>query len=85
MKWTKPYLEEELNRVCASPNPLVLMPLSFAADCLETLYDLDLVAARKAREAGVQKVVRVRVFNDDSRFARILANMVMENEHAVLI
>jgi len=81
IEWTGPYLENEIERLATSPEPLVLMPLSFAADCLETLYDLDHVAMERAREAGVESVVRVRVFNDDPSFARILAKLVTEKSH----
>jgi ferrochelatase len=85
VKWTGPYLEDELKRLCTSLQPLVLMPLSFVADCLETIYDLDLVAAKQAHEASVQMVVRVRAFNDDPRFARILTDLVLEKTHATLV
>ena len=81
VKWTEPYLEAELSRLCASSAPLVLMPLSFAADCLETIYDLDIVAATQALQAGVKKVVRIRAFNDDPEFARILAELAFTEEH----
>ena len=85
VKWTEPYLEDELKRLCKSQDPLVLMPLSFVADCLETIYDLDLVAARQARDAGVKKVIRARVFNDDSRFASVLTDLAVRKKHAVLL
>jgi ferrochelatase len=81
IEWTGPYLEHELERLAVSPDPLVIMPLSFAADCLETLYDLDHIAMERVRKAGVEGVVRVRVFNDDPEFARILASMTMEESH----
>jgi ferrochelatase len=81
VEWTGPYLENELERLAAHPEPLVIMPLSFAADCLETLYDLDYVAMETARKAGVESVVRVRVFNDDPEFARALATLVTEESH----
>ncbi len=81
MAWTQPYLEDELTRFCRTPEPLVIMPLSFVADCLETLYDLDIVAASKARKAGVTRVVRVGAFNQDPRFARVLARMVYEGSY----
>ena len=83
VEWTGPYLAKEIERLAASPEPLVLMPLSFAADCLETLYDLDHVAMESARKAGVENVVRVRVFNDDPSFARIMASLATEVLHAV--
>lgn len=81
VEWTGPYIENEIERFATSPEPLVLMPLSFAADCLETLYDLDYIAMERARKAGVESVVRVRVFNDDPQFARILAKLATEEYH----
>jgi len=78
VKWTGPYLEDEIVRASKIAKNLLLVPLSFVADCLETLYDLDIVAPQMAREAGFETVKRVRVFNDDPRFARALASFVSE-------
>jgi ferrochelatase len=83
VEWTGPYLEPEIQRLAQSSDPLVIMPLSFVADCLETLYDLDRVAMDQARAAGIETVVRVRVFNDDPCFAKILAGLAAEVQHAV--
>ena len=80
MEWTRPYLEDELARLALSPEPLVVMPLSFAAECLETLYDLDIVAMEKAREKGIRTFVRVPAFNDDLSFARGLVNAAFAGE-----
>jgi ferrochelatase len=78
VKWTGPYLEAEIERLAKSSKPLVIMPLSFVADCLETLYDLDLIATVQAQAGGIKKVVRAPAFNDDPRFAQALAAIVME-------
>ena len=76
--WTRPYVEDELARLGASSAPLVLMPLSFVADCLETLYDLDHVAVAEARAAGIKEVVRVTTFNDDPAFGEVIARLATE-------
>jgi ferrochelatase len=78
VRWTQPYLDTEVPRLATGGTELVLMPLSFVADCLETLYDLDIVAAEKARNAGARLICRVRVFNDDIRFARAMAQLALE-------
>jgi ferrochelatase len=80
VKWTEPYLEAEIDRIASSNLPLIFMPLSFVADCLETLYDLDIVASTRARDAGAVSVRRVAVFNDDPEFASILASIGLESE-----
>ncbi len=57
--WTGPYLEDELERLASSGvRDLVLQPLSFACENLETRWDLDHVAAERAAELGVERVVR---------------------------
>ncbi len=78
VKWTGPYLEDEVNNLAESHDPVVIMPLSFVADCLETMYDLDLVAGPDLLERGVRKVVRVSAYNDDPRFAKTLMQVVGE-------
>jgi ferrochelatase len=78
VRWTGPYLEDEIIRISELSKNLLLMPLSFVADCLETLYDLDIVATKLAKDSGFEKVRRVRVFNDDPRFAKALASIARE-------
>jgi len=78
VKWTAPYLENEILRISKISKNLLMMPVSFVSDCLETLYDLDIVAVKTAHNAGIERVRRIRVFNDDPRFARELAAIVSE-------
>lgn len=82
VKWIRPYLEDEIDRLAISGANL-LMPLSFVADCLETLYDLDIVASKQAKDRGAESVNRIRVFNDDPRFANALAELVIEDYYNV--
>jgi hypothetical protein len=81
--WIEPYLENEIARLGQSSKPIVIVPLSFVADCLETLYDLDIVAAEQIKKLGIKKYVRVRVFNDDPEFAQIISDLVMEKMNVV--
>lgn len=83
VEWTRPYMEDVLTEWCKRDAPIVMMPLSFVADCLETLYDLDDVARKLAETAGVKAYVRARVFNDDPEFARALLSVWQEKEHVV--
>lgn len=83
VEWTKPYMEDVLSEWTQCDDPIVMMPLSFVSDCLETLYDLDSVAKEIVERKGVKKYVRVRVFNDDTRFSAALLNLLRESCHAV--
>ncbi|MBK6765619.1 MAG: ferrochelatase [bacterium] len=81
LEWTKPYMEDVLDKWSRVDAPIVMMPLSFVADCLETLYDLDDVARKIVTSNGVRKYVRARVFNDDPQFARALVTVWKERHH----
>ena len=81
VEWTKPYMEEVLHEWSNSDAPIVMMPISFVADCLETIYDLDSVAKEMVDARGVRKYVRARVFNDDPRFAIALLNVWQERSN----
>ncbi len=82
VEWTKPYMEDALAEWTTTSDPIVMMPLSFVADCLETLYDLDDVAKKQVGDSGVKRYVRARVFNDDPRFAAALLNVWQEKCYA---
>jgi protoporphyrin/coproporphyrin ferrochelatase len=79
VKWTGPYLEAEIARFGRTRAPLVVMPLSFVADCLETLYDLDIIAKQQAEALGIPRYVRARTFNDDPDFVRVVVRLARES------
>jgi ferrochelatase len=78
MKWTGPYLDNELGRLAKEGKTILIVPLSFVADCLETLYDLDIIAKQQIEESGNIIMKRVRVFNDDHNFAKALVKIATE-------
>jgi len=78
MKWTGPYLNDEIDRMIKENKTVLIAPLSFAADCLETLYDLDIVAKERIEKSSGVKMKRVRVFNDDINFAKAITKMAEE-------
>lgn len=57
---------------------VVVTPIGFVSDHLETLYDLDIEAAQRARQHGMA-VVRCPALNDDPLFIRLLADVVRQN------
>jgi ferrochelatase len=60
MEWTRPYLVDEIRRLGeAGVRSLVVVPVSFACENLETLYELDIEAAELARGCGIAKYQRV--------------------------
>jgi len=54
VEWTRPYLTDEIERLAGEGvRSLVVVPVSFVADCLETTYELAIEVAALAREAGI--------------------------------
>lgn len=77
MPWLEPYLEDELKRLAGEGvKRVVVVPLSFVSDHIETLFELDQLYAGQAREHGITHYYRARTFNDDPRFAEVLRSIL---------
>ena len=76
MKWTGPYLRDELNRLGREGvESLVIVPVSFVCENLEALYELDLEHGELARAAGIARYRRAPVPGDSPCFIRELAGL----------
>jgi ferrochelatase len=71
--WLGPDLEEVMSIAAATGHDgIVVVPIGFATDHMETLWDLDLHAAEHAVALGLS-FVRTAVPNDDDEFVEALA------------
>jgi ferrochelatase len=59
---------------------ILIVPISFVSEHIETLYELDILYKKVAADAGVARFRRVPALNSDSIFIRALAEIV---EHAL--
>jgi ferrochelatase len=76
VKWLAPEVAETLRSLAAEGRRQVLMvPLSFVSDQIETLHEIDVVYAAEARDAGVE-FRRTPAFNDAPDFIALLAALV---------
>jgi len=57
---------------------VIVVPISFVSDHIETLYEIDIELREVAVKAGITNFVRTESFNDDLRFATFLAGLVEE-------
>lgn len=57
---------------------VVLVPIAFTSDHIETLYELDLEYAKEAKEHGIE-VYRAESLNDSPVFIRALADIATEH------
>jgi ferrochelatase len=79
MPWLGPYLDEELKRLGREGvKRVVVVPISFVSDHIETLFELDQLYAEVARESGITHYYRAPCFNDDPEFPRVLSSILVE-------
>ncbi|HSB29087.1 MAG TPA: ferrochelatase [Pyrinomonadaceae bacterium] len=77
LPWLKPYIEDEIRRLAREGvETLVVVPISFVSDHIETLFELDQLYADIARKHGIKKYHRARCFNGDVDFPRVLQSIV---------
>jgi ferrochelatase len=73
LPWLEPYLEDELKRLGrAGVKRVVVVPVSFVSDHIETLFELDQLYADQATRHGITHYYRARCFNGDPEFPRVL-------------
>lgn len=79
LPWLEPYLEDEIKRLAhGGVRRLVVAPVSFVSDHIETLYELDQLYADEALRLGITHYYRARTFNDDPQFPHVLRSLVQE-------
>ncbi|MFC1849572.1 ferrochelatase [candidate division CSSED10-310 bacterium] len=77
IKWVGPRAEDVLERLGRDEqNGVLLVPISFVSDHLETLYDMDIVLREVAKKAGIRWFHRVECFNTRPVFITFLNHLV---------
>lgn len=77
-EWLKPDTVEEVIRLGREGvRTLVVVPVSFVSDHIETLHELDIRLRETAREAGIAAFLRVPALNDSPAFIRALRDIVL--------
>jgi len=72
--WLEPDIGDAIRKLGAGRTAIVV-PIGFVCDHVEVLYDLDVEAARIARETGVW-MVRAPTVGDHPRFIKMIASIV---------
>jgi len=76
-RWHGPGLEEELDRLLVGGvRRLVVQPISFASENLETLYDLDIAFSEMARSRGIESFLRQGTPGASPAYVEGLARLV---------
>jgi ferrochelatase len=72
-------VEEVIIKLAAQGEKKVLIiPVGFVADHLETLYDLDIELKKLAEKEGID-FRRIPALNNDSGFIKLLGELVLAN------
>lgn len=80
VEWLKPYTEDSLNELGAKGiKNLLVIPISFVSEHIETLQEIDMEYREVAEEAGITNFRRVPALNTHPLFIESLANLVLES------
>lgn len=78
-KWHGPRVEDVLPELLdRGVKGLVVCPVTFVSENLETLYDLDIVLSQKSRELGFESFVRVEAPGATPAYVEVLCQIVRE-------
>lgn len=75
LEWLRPYTEDEVRRAGRDRVPVVVVPVAFVSEHVETLVELDLDYRRMAEEAGAPVYVRTPTVGVDPAFVGALADL----------
>jgi ferrochelatase len=79
VKWTSPYLDKTLEELPREGRHSVLiLPVAFVSDHLETLHELDIEAKEDAEKAGIKWFARTASLNADPDFLAALTQVAAE-------
>ncbi|MGK7959468.1 ferrochelatase [Crocosphaera sp.] len=77
VEWLKPYTEEALQELGEEGvKDLLVVPISFVSEHIETLQEIDIEYREVAEEAGITNFLRVPALNTHSLFIDALADLV---------
>jgi len=77
VKWLEPSTEQTIGRLAGEGREnLLMVPLSFVSDHIETLYEIDIQYAEEAKALGIKRFARSQSLNSSLLFLECLADLV---------
>jgi ferrochelatase len=81
VKWLEPSTQDKLKELAALGHKAVLVvPLSFVSDHIETLHEIDIEYREEAHKLGITDFRRMESLNSSPTFIRCLAELVRASE-----
>ncbi|MGF1479750.1 MAG: ferrochelatase [Cyanophyceae cyanobacterium] len=79
VEWLRPYTEDALQELGEQGvEDLLVVPISFVSEHIETLQEIDIEYREIAEDAGIQNFRRVPALNTHAEFINSLADLVVE-------
>ena len=83
VEWLQPYTEDAIAELAEKGvETLVVVPISFVSEHIETLQEIDMEYRELAEEAGIHNFHRVPALNTHPMFVEDLADLVVEAANA---
>ena len=82
VKWLQPSTDEAIRQLAREgASQLLLVPVSFVSEHIETLYELDILYKHVAEEVGIKQYRRVPALNCREDFIGALAELIEKEFH----
>jgi len=78
LEWIGPSTEDEITRAAEDAREIILSPIAFVSEHIETLVELDIEYAKLAEEAGAPGFHRVPALGAHPEFIGALARLAMD-------
>jgi ferrochelatase len=83
VKWVGPDTLATIDKLAGEGvKQLIIVPISFVSDNIETLYDIDIVMNEHCHNLGMQPLIRTATFNGEPDFVEFMAGLVREKVRA---
>ena len=77
MKWLEPATDTMIEELSAAGKKhLLIIPISFVSDHVETLFELDIEYRHVADKCGIENYIVMNGLNDSELFVEALAELV---------
>ena len=75
--WTQPYTHDVLEEISKlDPKTVIMVPLGFVSNNVETLYEIDILYSDLAEKLGIRDYRRIPVPDDHNEYAKNIADML---------
>lgn len=79
VEWIRPYTCDIIKQVADQAVAMIMVPLGFVSNHVETLYEIDILYKNTATDLGISKFVRVEVPGENKIYSRGIAKMLKKS------